>query len=64
MSLLTIVIIAALLATIVSLVMGLGAMGKGGKYDEEHSTQLMSARVGLQALTFILLLLAIFLANH
>lgn len=63
MNFLTLVIIAALLATIVSLVLGLGYMGKGGKADEEHSVQLMSARVGFQALTFVLLLLAIYLAN-
>ena len=64
MNLLTIVIIAALLATIATLVTGIGSMAKGGEYDEKHSTQLMAARVGLQALTFILLLLAIYLANN
>ena len=63
MNFLTIVIIVALLATIVSLVMGIGFMGKGGESDEKHSTQLMFARVGFQALTFILLLLALYLAN-
>ena len=63
MNFLTIVIFAALLATVVSLVIGLGYMGKGGKADEEHSVQLMSARVGFQALAFILLLLALYLAN-
>ena len=64
MNFLTIVIIVALLATIISLVTGIGSMGKGGKFDEEHSTQLMFARVGLQGLTFLLLLLALYLANH
>ena len=64
MSILTVVIIAALVATIVSLVTGLGAMGKGGKFDEEHSTQLMFTRVVLQGVTFVLLLLALYLANH
>ena len=63
MNFLTIVIISALLATIVSLVIGLGFMGKGGEADEEHSTQLMFARVGFQALTFVLLLLALYLAS-
>ena len=63
MNLLTVVIIVALLATIVTLVTGIGSMGKGGKYDEVHSTQFMFARVGLQGLTFILLLLALYLAN-
>jgi len=64
MSFLTFVIIAALLATIVSLVTGIGYMGKGGESDELHSTQLMFARVGLQALTFILLLVALYVANN
>jgi len=64
MSFLTFVIIAALLATIVSLVTGIGYMGKGGESDELHGTQLMFARVGLQALTFILLLVALYVANN
>lgn len=64
MNFLTTVIIAALVATIVSLVMGLGYMGKGGKADEAHSIQFMSLRVSFQALTFILLLLALYLANN
>ena len=63
MDFLTILIIAALLATVVSLVIGIGYMGKGGESDEEHSAQLMFARVGLQALTFILLLVALYVAN-
>lgn len=64
MNILTVVIIAALVATLATLVVGLGSMMRGGQFDEQHSTQLMFARVGLQALTFILLLLALYLANH
>lgn len=63
MNFLTIVIIAALLATVVSLVVGIGYMGKGGEADQEHDTQLMFTRVGLQAFTFVLLLIAVYLAN-
>ena len=63
MNILTIVIMVALVATIISLVIGIGYMGKGGKADEEHSVQLMVARVGFQALTFVLLLLALYLAK-
>ena len=63
MSFLTVVIIIALAATIATLVIGIGSMGKGGQFDEKHSTQLMFARVGLQSLTFVLLLLALYLAN-
>ena len=63
MSFLSVVIIVALVATIVTLVIGIGSMGKGGQFDEKHSTQLMFARIGLQALTFLLLMLALYLAN-
>jgi len=64
MSFLSVVIVVALVATIVTLVIGIGSMAKGGQYDEKHSTQLMLLRVGLQALTLILILLALYLANR
>jgi len=38
-------------------------MAHGGEFDQKHSTQLMDARVGMQAVTFLLLLLAIFVAS-
>jgi hypothetical protein len=38
-------------------------MAHGGEFDQKHSTQLMFARVGMQGATFLLLLLAIFIAN-
>ena len=63
MNLLTIVIIIAMLLTVAVLVMGVGSMARGGEYNEKHETQFMFARVGMQALTLILLLLAIYLAN-
>ena len=63
MSLLTIVILLAMVATVAMLVMGIGSMAHGGEYDEKHETQFMFARVGLQGATFLLLLLALFLAN-
>ncbi|NNF95563.1 MAG: twin transmembrane helix small protein [Halobacteria archaeon] len=62
MSMLTIIIILALVATIVSLGWGLGSMAHGGNYDSEHSGQLMSARVVFQALAIVLLLAAIWLS--
>ena len=55
---LTIIIILALLATIVSLGWGLGSMAHGGSYDTKHSGQLMSARVIFQGIAIILLLIA------
>ena len=62
MSILTIVIILALIATIITLGWGVKSMSKGGKYDEEHSEQLMFTRIGLQAFAVIMLLLAVYLA--
>ena len=63
MSALTAVIVFAMVLTIAVLFTGLGSMGHGGEFDEKHGTQLMFARVGLQGLTLVLLLIAIFLAN-
>jgi hypothetical protein len=63
MELLTLLIIAALLATIASLVMGIWSMGHGGEFDEKHSNQLMRARVGFQGLALVLLLVALYFAN-
>ena len=63
MNLLTIIILLAMLATVAMLVMGIGSMAHGGEYDEKHETQFMFARVGLQGATFLLLLLALYLAN-
>jgi len=63
MSILTVVIVIAMVLTIAVLVIGLGSMGVGGEFDEKHSTQLMFARVGLQAVTLLLLCFAIYLAN-
>jgi len=63
MNLLNIVIIVAMLLTVVALVLGIGSMARGGEYDEKHENQFMFARVGMQAVTLILLLFAIYLAN-
>lgn len=59
MTIYTTVIILALLAVVVSLVWGVGSMAHGGQYDAEHSEHLMIARVGFQALAFILLIIAL-----
>ncbi len=63
MNLLSIAILIALLLTIGTLVTGVGAMARGCKFDERHSTQLMYARVAMQAVIFLLLLLALYLAS-
>ena len=62
MDLLTLIIVAAMILTIVVLVTGIGSMAHGGKFDEEHSNQLMFARIGLQGATILLLGFATYLA--
>ena len=59
MDLLLVVIILAMVATLVTTVLGLIAMSGGGATDKEFSTPLMWARVGFQALTLLLLGIAI-----
>jgi hypothetical protein len=49
----------ALLATVAALLIGVLIMSGGGNTDAFASTPLMWARVGLQALTILLLLLAL-----
>ncbi len=63
MDILNIVIIAALIMTVGLIGTGIWSMAHGGEFDRKHSTQLMFARVGMQGITFLLLLLAVFLAN-
>lgn len=60
---LTLVIVAGMLATIIALAAGIVSMMRGGKFDREHSGQLMMTRVGAQGLTLALLILALLLAN-
>ena len=54
-----VVIIAAMLLTVVVTVLGLMTMAGGGATNEEMSTPLMWARVGAQALTIVLLVIAV-----
>jgi len=63
MDVLTLVILVSLVLTVVVLVIGVGSMARGGEFDEKHSEQLMFARVGMQAVTLILLFAALYLAN-
>jgi len=58
---LLIVIILALAGTVGTMFLGLLAMSGGGNNDKEFSTPLMWARVGFQALTLLLLVVAIFI---
>jgi hypothetical protein len=59
MDLFVVVIIAAMLLTVGTVFLGLLTMSGGGSTDKTLSTPLMWARVGFQALTLLLLFLAI-----
>jgi hypothetical protein len=63
MDVLTVVIVLALIATVVTMAMGLLAMSGGGSNDREFSTPLMWARVGFQAFTLALLVVAVLIKN-
>lgn len=52
-------VILAMVATVITLGMGIVSMARGGEYDRQHGTQLMGWRVGLQALTLVLLAIAL-----
>ncbi len=61
MSLLTLTVVLALIATVVTLAWGVGSMAVGGTYDKKHSEPLMFARVGIQFFAFVVLLVAVYL---
>ena len=60
METLNMLIIAALIATVVVLALGLRSMARGGEYDKEHAEKFMWERVALQALVIVLLIAAFF----
>jgi hypothetical protein len=64
MKMLTILIVLAALATAAALVSGVASMAHGGKFDQRHSHEFMFARVGFQALAFVLLLAALVVALY
>lgn len=63
MSVINVLIIGALIATVVVLALGLRSMARGGSYDKEHAEKFMWERVGLQLLVVVLLLAAALLLN-
>jgi len=63
-TMLTIIISVALMVTVVALVAGIISMGRGGEFDQKHSTHLMLLRVGAQGVVLILLMLALYFANN
>lgn len=56
-------VIAALIATVVVLGLGLRSMARGGTYDKEHAEKFMWERVALQALVIVLLVMAVLLGG-
>ncbi len=59
MDAITLLVMLGVLATVVALFTGIGSMAEGGEFDDRHSHQLMFARVGLQALTLLLVVIAL-----
>lgn len=54
-----VLLLIAMLAVVVSLVLGLVVMTKGGELKRKYGNKLMQARVMLQGLAIILFLLAV-----
>jgi hypothetical protein len=63
MAVINLLIIAALIATVVVLTLGLRSMSKGGAYDTEHAEKFMWERIALQSLVVVLLIAATILLN-
>ena len=63
MSIINVLVIGALIATVVVLALGLRSMARGGTYDKEHAEKFMWERVLLQGLVVVLLLAAAILLN-
>jgi hypothetical protein len=63
MQLLTLLISIGLFTTALALGIGVFSMARGGSFDDQHATQLMFARVASQAITLVLLLIALYLVN-
>ena len=63
MDMLNLSIIGALILTVGLIGTGIWSMAHGGEFDSKHSTQLMFARVGMQGITLVLLLIAAYLAS-
>jgi len=62
MTTLTMLVIVGLVATTLVLISGIASMVHGGEFDQRHSHQFMFARVGMQGVTLVLLLVALLMA--
>lgn len=63
MTVINLLIIGALIATVVVLTLGLRSMSRGGAYDTEHAEKFMWERIALQSLVVVLLIVAAILLN-
>ena len=59
MNLLALLVVLSLVAVVGALIWGVGSMAHGGSYDREHSEQIMFTRIGIQAIAFILIVIAV-----
>jgi len=63
MTILTTLLIIAMFATLGVLIVGLAGFFHGGEFNRKYGNKLMQARVALQAVA-VLLLLLVLLSNH
>ena len=61
MTIMSALVIIGLLATVIVLVSGIASMAQGGKFNQRHGHRLMFARVGIQGVTLVLVLIALLL---
>ena len=59
MNIFVILIILAMLAVVLSLVLGLFFMAKGGELNKKYGNKMMQARITLQGLAILLFLIAV-----
>jgi hypothetical protein len=59
MNTMTVLVVAAMVATILALAQGIASMAQGGASDESRSHILMFRRIGWQSLAVLLLFLAL-----
>lgn len=59
MTIITFLVILALVATVAVLGTGIGSMVHGGTFDDKHNDQLMMARIGIQGLAVVLIFVAL-----
>ena len=62
MTTMSVLVIIGLLATVIVLVSGIASMAQGGEFNQRHGHRLMFARVGIQGVTLVLVLVTLLLA--